>query len=261
MGLLQDHYEGAICVVTGATSGNGEALTHHLRKLGATVYGVGRNPEKLGNLNQHWNVNAVRADLSLPGDVDRLIAQLPDRIDFVFHMAGNAVLGEDRVDDLRQSDLLGPIQLLDGLLSKMSPGGVIAVNTSGAAALGYISRLGAYQKVKREMVQWWADNRERYADHDVHLMLVFMGFIYTGIWSRAKGGTGLSRVLAQFGPGPRWYTRGILRAAVRKLPVAYPGLRTGIARVNEQGGYDEKPLAKQVVTTVVDTWLRLVERV
>ena len=42
-----DYYRGKICIVTGANSGIGYALSEELLNRGATVYMAGRNPEKV----------------------------------------------------------------------------------------------------------------------------------------------------------------------------------------------------------------------
>ena len=47
-----DYYEDKICIVTGANSGIGYALSEDLLNRGATVYMVGRNPEKVAKAAQ-----------------------------------------------------------------------------------------------------------------------------------------------------------------------------------------------------------------
>jgi NAD(P)-dependent dehydrogenase (short-subunit alcohol dehydrogenase family) len=42
-----EYFKDKICIVTGANSGIGYALTEELLKRGAIVYMAGRNPEKV----------------------------------------------------------------------------------------------------------------------------------------------------------------------------------------------------------------------
>jgi retinol dehydrogenase 12 len=52
--------KGKICLVTGATDGIGKVTVQRLSEAGATVIGVGRNPEKIKatvdeKRQAHWN--------------------------------------------------------------------------------------------------------------------------------------------------------------------------------------------------------------
>jgi len=259
---LRDEYDGAVCVVTGATSGNGEALAHHLHRLGADVHGIGRNREKLEALCRR-RIRAYRADLSDPEDIAFLLSHLPGHIDFVFHMAGNSMTGHhpDQVRRLRESDFIGPTRLLDGLVRRMSSG-TVAVNTSASAAMRDVPRLLTYQTVKREMVEWWATSRDFYFEsHGVNLMLISMGLISTPI--RLQGSRGRSEWLVKKlpVPGPRWWTRRILRDAALKRPVSYPGLGAKLGKLDLQGQYKINRLVDKASAVSADLWLRLVEGV
>ena len=50
-------YEGKVCVVTGAASGVGEAITEALVDLGAIVYALDRNPVKVPGIKEFIQVN------------------------------------------------------------------------------------------------------------------------------------------------------------------------------------------------------------
>ena len=59
-----DYYKGKVCIVTGANSGIGYAISEELLKRGAIVYMAGRNREK---------VAAAAGQLSAYGDRVRLL--------------------------------------------------------------------------------------------------------------------------------------------------------------------------------------------
>lgn len=257
---LREKYEGTVCVVTGATSGNGEAVAFELLHLGAHVHALGRNRVKLRALGNR-GAQPYRCDFANSEDIEWVLTALPPRVDYVFHLAGNAILGS-RVEDemvLRQTDLTGPVALLKGLRPRMS-GGTVAVVTSASAGMDDIPGLRVYQTVKREMVEWWRESREGYSFSGINLMLISMGFIYSGIWGRVAGGTGWSKPLVQFGPGPQWFVTGILKDAAARRPVSYPGMGARLLPVFK-GEYRPRWWAKTAMTTSARLWIRLVEGV
>jgi NAD(P)-dependent dehydrogenase (short-subunit alcohol dehydrogenase family) len=78
--------EGKICLVTGATSGIGQATARGLAQLGATVIVVGRDPEKgaatTARIQQETGNPAVEfmlADLSVQAQVRRLAGDVRER--------------------------------------------------------------------------------------------------------------------------------------------------------------------------------------
>lgn len=77
-------YKGKICVVTGAASGVGEAITEALVDLGADVYALDRNPVKVAGIREFIQVN-----LADKHSIDEVFAnKLPKRIDRLFLNAG-----------------------------------------------------------------------------------------------------------------------------------------------------------------------------
>lgn len=78
-------------LVTGASSGIGRAIAISCSKMGAKVYGIGRNMERLDSLCNEMSHNqagcgVIRADLTNPDDVDILVDNLPE-LDGVVHCA------------------------------------------------------------------------------------------------------------------------------------------------------------------------------
>jgi len=54
-----DYYRGKICIVTGANSGIGYALSEELLNRGATVYMAGRNPEKVAKAAEQLSAQGI----------------------------------------------------------------------------------------------------------------------------------------------------------------------------------------------------------
>jgi len=89
--------KGKICVVTGATSGIGEATAHSLAKMGATLTIVGRNPAKSEEAAKRIiestgnpNVEYMLADLSSQEAIRRLAGQFRSRHQSLHVLVNNA---------------------------------------------------------------------------------------------------------------------------------------------------------------------------
>jgi NAD(P)-dependent dehydrogenase (short-subunit alcohol dehydrogenase family) len=91
-----DYYKDKICIVTGANSGIGYALSEELLKRGATVYMLGRNPEKVAKaaeqLAAHGDrVHTLIVDVTKQEQVQQAIegtAAEAGRLDMLFNNAG-----------------------------------------------------------------------------------------------------------------------------------------------------------------------------
>ncbi|MBB6391380.1 SDR family oxidoreductase [Microbacterium thalassium] len=87
-------------VVTGASSGIGEAAARALRASGWDVVAVARRAERLAQLESETGAVAFAADLTVEADVDALTLWLAESgpVHALVHVAGGA-RGTDRVED------------------------------------------------------------------------------------------------------------------------------------------------------------------
>lgn len=87
-------------VVTGASSGIGEAVVRALRAAGWDVVGVARRADRLAALDAEVGSESFAADLTQQADVDALARHLADSgpLHALVHVAGGA-RGTDRVED------------------------------------------------------------------------------------------------------------------------------------------------------------------
>jgi len=240
-----------VVVITGATSGNGEALVYKFLAAGAKVHAVGRNKEKLWKL-QDLGVIAHRADFSSLSDIRTLVSALPDKIDMLFHMAGNAIIGndEDRVLEFWISDFTGPMLFLNTIRPRMAGGSVVAINTSASVGMGKIPSMHQYQLCKMEMVNWWWSVRNDWATSGIHMMLISMGVVDTAIWDRTDGmGTAIKTWVKLFAPKPGECVDTVISDALGKELVSYPGLWAKLVPIVD-GKPCPKPSHKFVATLV-----------
>ncbi|ODT42460.1 MAG: oxidoreductase [Microbacterium sp. SCN 70-200] len=87
-------------MVTGASSGIGEATVRALRATGWDVVGVARRAERLAELDAEVGSVSFAADLTQEADVDALVAHLQASgpVHALVHIAGGA-RGTDRIED------------------------------------------------------------------------------------------------------------------------------------------------------------------
>jgi len=158
---LRDRVSGRAVVVTGASSGIGEALAQRLGDAGAKVLLVARSDEKLDELKRAIEARAgaafaYPADLSNAEDTQRAIdAILADHgsVDTLINNAGMSIRRSvarsyDRVHDFERTlalNFLGAVRLIMGFLPGMraqKQGQIINVSTIGVQV--NVPRYGAY---------------------------------------------------------------------------------------------------------------------
>lgn len=131
-------------VVTGASSGIGEATVARLRAEGWEVYAVARRAERLAALAERTGAIPVTADVTKDDDVARLAEHV--RADGPLHAVVNnagGALGVDLIEDgdleqwrtMYETNVLGTLRVTQALLPALreSGRGDILVLTSGAA--------------------------------------------------------------------------------------------------------------------------------
>ena len=86
-------------LITGATSGIGEALCQHYQQFDNQVIACGRNTEKLAQLERYANIRCIAVDLC---DETQLIQQMQHLtvLDLVILNAGSC----EYIDDAKQFD-------------------------------------------------------------------------------------------------------------------------------------------------------------
>lgn len=158
---LAQRITGRVVLITGASSGIGEALANRLADAGAKVLLVARSSDKLDEMKiaieaRGGSASAYAADLSNAEDTARLIdSVLADhgRVDVLVNNAGISIRRSvqrsyDRVHDFERTlalNFLGAVRLIMGFLPGMraeKQGQVLNVSTIGVQV--NVPRYGAY---------------------------------------------------------------------------------------------------------------------
>ncbi|GAS88005.1 SDR family NAD(P)-dependent oxidoreductase [Mycolicibacterium brisbanense] len=160
-GSLSEALRGRVVMITGASSGIGEATALAVGRAGGTVLLVARSADKLVAIAEAITAAggiaaAYPCDLADPDAVDRLVAQVLDehgRVDILVNNAGRSIrrslaLSYGRIHDFErtmQLNYFAPLRLMLGLLPQMRAnrfGQVINVSSAGVQTRA--PRFGAY---------------------------------------------------------------------------------------------------------------------
>ncbi len=130
------------CVVTGASSGIGEAVALALAGRGLPLVVTGRDPSRLDAVAARTGGTAVVADLRTAEGVDRVRAVADGPVRLLVHAAGlgaaGPVVGVSRaaVADLAAVNLVAPMQLTAALLPGLRAGRGAVAFVASIAAVG-----------------------------------------------------------------------------------------------------------------------------
>jgi NAD(P)-dependent dehydrogenase (short-subunit alcohol dehydrogenase family) len=158
---LRERVSGRVVVITGASSGIGEALANRLGDAGAKVLLVARSADKLDEMKTAIEARgglafAYPCDLSNADDTQRLVATVLEehgKVDILVNNAGISIRRSvqksyDRVHDFERTlalNFLGAVRLIMGFLPGMraqTQGQVLNVSTIGVQV--NVPRYGAY---------------------------------------------------------------------------------------------------------------------
>jgi 3-oxoacyl-[acyl-carrier protein] reductase len=162
---------GAVALVTGASSGIGRETARMLADKGATVIAVSRSKDKLVATAQSMGAFPIVADVSVPSEVERifnLIAEKFGRLDILINNAGMgqgwAELTEVSLDDMHQVyavNVFGAMMVGQGaarIFKQQRSGNII--NIGSTASLKGYAKGTIYSSSKfalRGMTQCWQD--------------------------------------------------------------------------------------------------------
>lgn len=148
-------YEGKNVVITGAASGMSRSATELLLELGANVYAIDINPIDLSV------TKSFQADLSKKEEIDKVIQELPEKIDALFLCHGIAYFpGRELL--VQKVNFYGQKYMTEQLLEHISDHGSVT----------YISSVGGFgwQQVYDKAVELinlptWEDAMKWYDEH------------------------------------------------------------------------------------------------
>jgi short-subunit dehydrogenase len=174
---------GSTVLLTGATGGIGQAIARALRARGAELVLTGRRVDVLEPLAAEVAGRALAADLSVPGEIDRLLDQAGD-VDILVANAALPASGTlesfsvEQLDRALDVNLRAPIVLARGLSQGMVGRGrghlLFISSLAGKAAT---PRAALYNATKFGLRGFASALRADLRDSGVGVSTVFPGFI------------------------------------------------------------------------------------
>ncbi|GAB3284895.1 SDR family oxidoreductase [Sinomonas notoginsengisoli] len=176
-------------VVTGASTGIGEATVRALAAEGWRVYAVARRAERLEALASETGAVAVQADIAEDDDVARLVAEVTSGggIDTLVNVAGGA-RGTDWIADAKTEDwewmlranVIGTMKLTRAFLPMLrATGHGTVLNLTSVAALVSYEGGGGYNAAKFAERGMTRALRLEEAEHNVRVIEVLPGLVKT----------------------------------------------------------------------------------
>ena len=197
--MTKTKLSGKVAVVTGASSGIGEATARALAARSAAVVLAARNEEKILFLQREISAAggsalAVTTDVtdeaSVKSMVERAVGELGS-LDVLVNNAGLGLLGrvaELRPDDLRylfEVNVLGPLTCIQAALPRMERGDRI-VNVSSVVGKRAIPKVGGYCATKSALNALSDSLRVEVADRGIAVTTVYPGTTRTAFRDNSR---------------------------------------------------------------------------
>lgn len=186
--MTQDFRKKA-ALVTGASSGIGEATVRALAAQGWTVFAVARRAERLAALEAGTGAVGIPADISKDDDVSRLLARVTEAggIDTLVNIAGGArgadAIGAANTEDwewMYRVNVLGTMKLTRAFLPMLRANGEGTVlNLTSTAGLAAYEGGGGYNAAKFAQHAMTGALRLEEAEHNLRVIEVAPGLVYT----------------------------------------------------------------------------------
>lgn len=190
---------GKVAVVTGASTGIGEATVVRLRHSGWTVYAVARRAERLNDLAQRTGALAAPTDLTNAAQVSALretVLAEQNTVDAVLNISGGA-RGTDRVADAKDEDwdwmyqvnVVGTMRVTRAFLPTLrSNGEGSVVNLTSLAAMRAYEGGAGYNAAKYAERAMTEALRLEEAEHNVRVVEIAPGLVHTPEFSLMRLG-------------------------------------------------------------------------
>ncbi len=173
-----------VVIVTGASSGIGEATARLLAKHGAKVVLAARSKEKLSKISKELPGSlVVITDMTKEDEIKQLIRKTKEhfgRIDVLINNAGQGYdapiekISSKTFRNLFELDLLGPVMAMKEVIPVMrkQKRGMI-INISSGTALMAIPNMSAYSSLKRAIVGISLTAREELSKDNIRISVVY----------------------------------------------------------------------------------------
>ena len=200
---LAGKVRGKVVVVTGGTSGIGEATAYKMAEAGAQVVLVARDPEKAAPVMERIKKDGgeatfISCDLSSLEDCDKLVATVVKKFGgchFLVNNAGRSIRrgiasSYDRFHDFErtmQLNYFGSLRLIMGFMPSMvAQGGGHIINISSIGVLTRAPRFSAYVASKAALDAFSDCAASEFIDNNVYFTTINMPLVKTPMIAPTK---------------------------------------------------------------------------
>jgi short-subunit dehydrogenase len=226
-------------VITGASSGIGEAIAREYFRRGADVTLVARRKELLEKLGQESKakVNLVQADLSIPAQMTSWVAEaeaVNGPIDVLINNAGVQIVQAfsetefSAAEKLLTVDLVAPLKLsqtvVRGMIARRR--GVL-VDIASMAAIAPTPGMAFYNAAKGGLAAYSEALRAELKPHGIHVVTVYPGPVATAMEVAGRGAyeeSAIAKLLTPIGKADVLARRVAKAVENKRARVIYPGL-------------------------------------
>jgi short-subunit dehydrogenase len=191
--------EGKVAIITGASSGIGEATARELAARGASVVLASRAAGKLEALRHEISASGgvalvVETDVSDRDSVEAMVGRAVEELGSLNVLVNNAGLGlsgkvaEVRAEDVRhvfEVNTVGPLNCIQSALPHMGEGGHI-INVSSVVGRRAIPKVGAYCASKFALNALTDALRVEIADRGITVTSVYPGTTRTSFRENSR---------------------------------------------------------------------------
>jgi len=209
-------------VLTGASSGLGEALAYELNRHGANLILVARREDRLQQMAKTLQAEYIVYDLE--HSPERLADQIADRYGMIDVLINNAGFGEfsflkdttiETIESMNRVNVLAPIRLTKACLPLFRPHGMI-VNVASQAGKLPTPKSSIYCMTKAALYQFSNALRLELKPQGLHVMTVNPGPIATEFFVRADLSRKYEKNVANIVLSKEKLARTVTRALVRE---------------------------------------------
>ena len=228
IGVMERTLKGKVAIVTGASSGIGEATARELAWRGAAVVLASRAAEKLEALEREIPASggralAVKTDVSDKDSVEVMVGKAVEAFGSLDILINNAGLGlSGRVSELHAEALrhvfevntIGPLNCIQAALPHMGRGGRI-INVSSVVGRRAVPKVGGYCATKFALNALSDSLRVEIADRGITVTSVYPGTTRTAFRENSRRTADERRGWRPKGVASEKVAKGIADAAER----------------------------------------------
>ena len=196
---MKNTLKNKVAIITGASSGIGEATSRELAARGAAVVLAARDAEKLEGLERGISASGGRAlaaktDVTDAASVEAMVERALSEFGSLDILVNNAGLGlSGRVADLRVEDLryvfdvnlIGPLHCIQAALPRMGRGARI-INVSSVVGRRAVPKVGGYCATKFALGALSDSLRVEVADRGITVTSVYPGTTLTAFRENSR---------------------------------------------------------------------------